>query len=314
MIHLLTSDETNETQNKKTGGIHRLGESFDVRLASAYSTLSAKLRQAADFVVENPVDTATRSLRSVAGKSGVAPATFTRLAQALKYDSFEALRDVIRASINRKVDSFSTRVDRLHSQHGTEGSDFTTAHMEACLDNIRKLGSEIDRAQLDQTVEQLSKARKVMLLGSLGSSGIAEYMSYMASFLTDNWALAGRGGASLGSIIGAMDERDALIVITKPPFAQRVLNAAKLASERGVYVIVITDSYACDALRYAASSFIIPTNTPHFYSSYTSTIFLVETIVGKLAACAEASAGERIALIEQHNRRLQETSNGTNLN
>ncbi len=287
---------------------------FDVRLATTYGSLSTKLQMAADYVVAHPVDTATRSLRSVAGDSGVAPATFSRLAKALKYESFDALRDVIRASIDRKIESFSARAERLNSQHGADSGDFTTAHMGACINNIRTLGTEIDREQLDKTVAQLDNARKVVLFGVLGSAGVVEYMAYMASFLKDSWVLAGRGGASLGSDLVSMDHRDALIIVTKPPFSPKVLNIAKLARKRGVYVVVISDTHTCEALGHASSGFIVPTNGPHFFSSYTATIFLVETIIGQLAALSSADASERVADIELLNIRMQETCATTHSN
>lgn len=289
-----------------------MSERFEVRLASSYGSLSAKLRQAADYVVAHPVDTATRSLRSIASDSSVAPVTFSRLAKALNYESFDALRNVIRVSIDRKIESFSDRAERLHTQHGLEGSDFATAHMNACLDNIRTLGAEINRKQLNETVARLDSARTVALFGVLGSAGVVEYMAYMASFLTDKWVLAGRNGVSLGSVLAPMDNRDALIVVTNPPFAPRVLNAAKLAQERGLYVVVISESHTCKALRHASSGFIVPGNSPHFFSSYAATIFLVETIIGTLAAQSDTASRKRIAVIEQLNGRLQETSSGDN--
>ncbi|NHX27941.1 hypothetical protein HA397_28795, partial [Escherichia coli] len=47
------------------------------KIAAEYEGLSAKLRDAADFVAENPLDVATRSLRSISASSGLAPATFS---------------------------------------------------------------------------------------------------------------------------------------------------------------------------------------------------------------------------------------------
>lgn len=283
-----------------------MSATFNATLAASYPSLSSKLQQAADYIVAHPVDTASRSLRSVARDSGVAPATFSRLAKALNYESFDALRDVIRDSIDRKIDSFSARVERLHAEHRNTGSDFVTAHMDACVSNIRTLGYEIDRAQLDATVTRLANSRNIMLFGVLGSAGVVDYMAYMASFLNDNWKVVGRGGGSIGSNLVRMDERDTLIVVTKPPFSPQVINAAKLARERGIYVIVISDTHTCEALSHASSGFIVPSNSPHFFSSYTATIFLVETIIGKLAAQQDASASQRIAVIEQLNHRLRE--------
>ena len=47
--------------------------SIEDRIESGYDSLSARLRTAADFIAQNPVDFATRSLRSVAGQTGLAP-------------------------------------------------------------------------------------------------------------------------------------------------------------------------------------------------------------------------------------------------
>ncbi|NSX54352.1 MurR/RpiR family transcriptional regulator [Parasulfitobacter algicola] len=283
-------------------------EQFDIRLAQSYATLSEKLQQAADYVVSNPVDVATRSLRYVAQKSDVAPATYSRLARALEYENFEALRDVIRDTMNRRVNSFSQRAKRLQSEHKSGQIGFAAAHMEACITNIRSLAQDINPDQLEETVARLSDARKVLLVGALGSRGVTEHMAHMAGFLTDDWKMAD----SLGSGLVALDPRDALIVISKPPFAQRALNAAELARENGVFVVVMTDTHACPALRHASTGFIIPTESPHFQSSYTATVFLIETILGMLAD-KDANSRDRITKIETINRRLHEVADDTRI-
>lgn len=283
-----------------------MDETLDAKIAANYATLSAKLRQAADFVVKNPVDTATRSLRSVAQESGIAPATFSRLARALDFDSFDDLRDVLRAAIGKQVKSFSERAKRLQSAHSEGRTSFRSAHLSACINNLTQMGDRLDPGQMEATVERLHGARNVLLLGALGSTGIMEYMSYMANFFSENWNLASRMGASLGSGLASLDERDALIIMTKPPFASQSIRAAELARAQGAYVVVITDTYACPALKHASSGYIVPTDSPHFYSSYTATLFLVETLIGMLAGRAGRRAQERIEDVQTKNRQLGE--------
>ena len=142
------------------------------------------------------------------------------------------------------------------------------------------------------------------MLGPLGSTGVAEYMSYIATFITDNWILAGRMGASLGSSLIGLSKKDTLIVITKPPFASSSIQAVSAAKDQGAYVVVITDTYACPALATASASFIIPTQSPHFFSSYVATLAFVESIVGALAVRGGKEALERIKTVELSNRRL----------
>ncbi len=280
--------------------------SFEQRLAEKYDVLSRRLREAGDYVAENPVNTATRSLRSVATEAGLAPATFSRLARVLNYDSFEQVREVMRRKIDRRVNSFADKADRLQSDHKSGKLSFLGAHNQACQKNLQAVNQGIDEQQLIDTVDRLHKSRKVLIMGTLGSTGIAEYMSYMANFLMDNWIMAGRMGASLGSGLAGLDDHDALIIITKPPFARRSLLAAEVARQNGAFVVVITDSRACPALRHAQSSFLVETESPHFYSSYVATIFLVEAMIGMLASRLGPDAMNRIAEVESKNRRLGE--------
>ncbi|SLN44763.1 DNA-binding transcriptional regulator HexR [Roseovarius litorisediminis] len=287
-----------------------LDGTFEQRLAEKYDGLSKRLREAGDYVAENPINTATRSLRSVATDAGLAPATFSRLARVLEYETFEEIREVMRHKIDRRVNSFADRADRLRQGHESGTLNFFEAHCGACLQNIQTLSESIDVHQLNDTVDRLYQSRKVLILGALGSTGIAEYMSYMANFLSDNWHMAGRMGASLGSGLAGLDERDALIIVTKPPFARKSILAAEVARQSGAYVVVITDSHNCPALRHANSGFLIATESPHFYSSYVATVFLVETIIGMLAGRVGPDATKRIAEVENRNRRLEEVRDG----
>lgn len=287
-----------------------MDRSFEQRLAQKYDGLSKRLREAGDYVAENPVNTATRSLRSVASEAGLAPATFSRLARTLEYDSFEQLREVMRRKIDKRVNSFADRADRLRHDHESGTLDFFQAHKRACMSNLDALSNSIDAEQLDTTVDRLHQSRKVLVLGALGSTGIAEYMAYMANFLTDNWHMAGRMGASLGSGLTGLGSNDALIIVTKPPFARKVLLAAEVAKQYGAFVVVISDNHACPALRYADSGFLVKAESPHFYSSYVATVFLVETIIGMLASRVGPDASRRIAEVESRNRRLEEVRDG----
>ncbi len=259
--------------------------------------------------MQNPVEVATRSLRSVAEESGLAPVTFTRMARALEYQEFAELRDDMRAKIEQRINNFADRAGQLQAVHGKDGG-FFPAHVAACVRNIEQMAAQIDQDKLAEAVDRLYTARDVVLLGRLGSTGLVEYLSYMADFCLGNWHLAGKTGASLGSRLSDLGSKDAMIVVTKPPFSARVLKAAELAHAQGAYVVVITDTHACPAVRTSSASFLVPTDSPHFYSSYVASTVLAESMIGMLVSRAGPEAQARIARIEESNRRLNEVSDG----
>ena len=284
--------------------------SFEQQLSGKYALLSTKLKEAADFVVANPIDVATRSLRTISKDAKLSPATFSRMSKALGYDSYEDLREVLRLAVEHRVNTFSHRIEALQQRHGDGDQGFFSQHILDCSTNLQKLSAAIDTASLEACVDQLHNARRVLVLGALGSTGIAEYLTYMASFITDNWTMANRMGASLASGLVGLSDQDVVIVMTKPPFAINAINVAREAHEAGAFIIVITDTHTCPALIYASASFIAPTESQHFFSSYASTLVLCEIMIGMLAGRAGAPARSRIADVELRNRRLNEVWDG----
>lgn len=285
-------------------------EPLDARLAESYTALSATLKQAADYVIDNPVAATSRSLRAVAQDSGVSPAAFSRMARAVGYDSFEALREEMRGTLDRRMSRFSERAGLMCDARAGGAAAFFESHMEACSANIRRLGETLAPARLEAAAEVLHGARRVVLVGALGSSGVVEHVAYMAQFLSPGWTLAARVGGSMGAALAGLGPQDAVLVVTKPPCATASLRAAALAREQGAAVIVVTDTHACPALPHATHSFIVPGQGPNFFTSYTSTLFLLEAIMGLVARRGGAEARRRIEEVEARNRRLDEVQDG----
>lgn len=282
-----------------------LSARIEDRIADAYADLSAKLKDAADYVVANQVDVAARSLRSISAASGVSPATLSRLARTLGFESYEEMRELCRDAVGGRAMSFSERAERLKLD-GEEDATILQRQSGACIGNITDMVETMDRQRLDEVVDALAQARNVVLFGALSSTGIAEYMAYLANYFCTNWTLAGRMGASLGAALSSLEESDVFIIVTKTPYASRAVHAAEMARLAGARTLVLTDSHTCPALQHATYSFIIPSDSPQFFSSYAATLVLMETIIAMLVARSGKDASQRIRDVEARNRRLGE--------
>lgn len=279
---------------------------FERRLSRHYGALSQRQQQAGDYIVANPLDTASRSLRAVAEDSGIAPATFSRLARALDYRDFEELRETMRAQIGTRVSGFAARADTLREAKGQAVGGFIAQACARATDNITALATNLDQDQLDTTAARLAGARNVLLVGGLGSTGIAEYACYMGDFLRPNWRQAGRMGSSIGAAVAELSDEDAVIVITKPPYATSSIRAAAAARAAGAYLVVISASHTCPALAQAHAGFIVPSEGQNFFTSYVASVFLLETLIALVAQHSGPDVAARITEIEEHSRTLGE--------
>ncbi|MBO9476597.1 MurR/RpiR family transcriptional regulator [Shimia sp. R11_0] len=273
------------------------------RVAENYADLSTKLRDAADFVVANQVDVAARSLRSVSSASGVSPATLSRLARVLGFDSYEDMRELCRETVGGQTHSFAQRAAQLTSDADAQRT-MLERQASACMFNISKLAEEVDKQRLQAAVDALDHARTVVLFGAFGSTGIVEYMAYLANYFSPTWTLAGRMGASLGASLTTLGADDVLLIVTKAPYAARAVLAAEAAQDCGATVILISDSHACPAMKYANFPFIVPSESPQFFSSYAATLVLMETMIAMLVAQSGETASQRIRDVETRNERL----------
>ncbi|AXI56016.1 hypothetical protein SuNHUV7_19800 (plasmid) [Pseudoseohaeicola sp. NH-UV-7] len=280
-------------------------QSLQERVSERYSGLSGQLRKAADFVLANPLDIASRSLRAISSDSKVSPATFSRLARALGYATFEDMKEASRRSLGLHVTSLSDKAEKLRADPSLVRT-MLQRQSEACIGNIRSFAAQTDEARLADVAKLMREARQVVLFGALASTGIAEYMAYLAHYFAPNWYLAGRSGDSLGSRIAALGQGDVVFIVTKNPFAQRAVIAARQARDVGADVILVTDSYKCPAFSSANYGFVVPSESPQFFSSYAVTLVLIETLIAMIVAGSEADATAAIQRVDAKNQELGE--------
>jgi len=277
------------------------------RINGAFAGLSGQQQVAAKYVVENPLEVATRSLRSVASISGVSPATFSRLARTLGYDDYEQMREDGRELVERKISPFSERAHALRVAASDQGLAAILQHQAAaCVSNIEDLQRSIDVSRLDAAVQCLHDARTVLLVGAMGSAGVMDYFGYMAHWFKANWKVVGRNGTELSPSVSRLVPGEVVFALSKAPYARRTIAALNVAKEAGATTIVITDSQTSPALQFADYGFVTATDSPQFFSSYVATMVLMEAIVSMLLARAGPEAEEMIRAAEIQIDRLGE--------
>ncbi len=303
LFQCLTSVNTFETLRfmAKTA----IQPSVQAAITEHYAQLSGALKLAADFIVDNGFEVATRSLRSIATDSELSPSSFSRLARAIGYEDYEQLREHAREELASSSRQLAAKAQQLRDDADVP---FLPRHVNACVGNIQSLLHDITDAQLDAAVDTLAKAEKVIILGSLSSAGFADYFAYLTSWFDGRWTVAGRNGVTLGSSLTRLSSKDVVIVISKAPYAKRAVLATQMAAERKAAIIVLTDSHTFPAIKHAKHAFIQKIESPQFFSSYAATLVLIEALAGMLLSRAGGKAVKEIQNIVEQNKRLDEIS------
>lgn len=280
---------------------------IDRRIDAVYASLSPQLKRAARYLADHPDDIAMRSMRHVAREADVPPSTMTRLAQALEFDGYEALRDEYRDRLTHEG-RFARRAEKLQSQRTEDPntSGFLYGHVHETIANVEACLNQVSEQDLQSTAQLLLGSRNVLVGAVLSSFSLATYTHYMASMALPGWSLISAEGDSFADRLTQLEPDDALVLISYAPYGRMTVEAARLARDRGSRVVAITDSRLSPLASASDRTLVCRTSTHHFFPSGVAVITLLEALVGACIAQAGDRAVHRLSSVEQMRRDLGE--------
>ena len=83
------------------------------RIRAQFSELSPQFQAGAAFLLDHPDEVATSSMRKVAERAGVQPASLVRLSQQLGFPGWNELRDLFVARVRTRPEPLSSRARSL---------------------------------------------------------------------------------------------------------------------------------------------------------------------------------------------------------
>ncbi len=265
-----------------------------------FDQLSPELQRAARWVRQHPVELGMQSMRRCAAQAGVAPATMTRLAQALAFDGYEALRAPFRKALaGAGRDSYVQRA-QAQQRSGVSGAEAIAPLSEAQRTNVMSVG-ELNRPDaLDAAADLLLASRRALFLGLRANFGVAHHLHYTYGLLADNGTLAQDLGGALTDQIAQLSPADLLVAISQSPYTRQTVDAVEQATARGVPVLALTDAALAPIARRAQLTLLFRCDSPSFFQSSIGALALAEAIVARVAVRGQGAALARLAAMQSH--------------
>jgi len=257
-------------------------------ISSRYESLSKRLRQIAEFALQNPNEIAIESIAVIAQHAEVQPSALIRFAKAFGFEGFSDLQRIFQQRLRESRPSYSERIaamrEELHGQSDHGPLAILTRFAEANIAALQHLCEETKASDLDRAVQILRKAETIHLVAQRRSFPLAAYLYYALSKI-------GRR-ANLIDAIGGMDQeqrllmepRDALVAITYADYTPRVVETVAFAAQRKVPVVGITDqplsplTAQCDVVFYVEDAAV------HDFRSLGASMCLAQSLVVALGA------------------------------
>jgi DNA-binding MurR/RpiR family transcriptional regulator len=264
-----------------------------------FAALSPELQRASRWLADHPSDVGVMSMRQQARAVGVSPPTMSRLARALGFPDYAALRRAFQDALAGPAPRYREQAEALQSgQRGKPMARLMGELRNAQMDDVRSTTELNDPGAVEAAVDALCRASRIGFLGVRSSFGIAYLFHYAHKLLSDNGELiTGLGGGLIDQIDG-FGPRDALVAITLAPYSRPTVDAVRLAHERRVTVVAITDSALSPLAAYASHTLLFRTDSLSFFHSMLAPVALVELLLARQAARGGRAVLARLARID----------------
>ncbi|CAG9000936.1 MAG: putative HTH-type transcriptional regulator YbbH [Candidatus Celerinatantimonas neptuna] len=265
----------------------------DIR--TRYDSLSKRLKQVAQYILDNSNSIPFDTIASIANKASVPPSTLIRFANAFGFDGFNEMKQVFRQNLMEDTVSYTERA-RLYRQ--TAGDSKVPETPMEILNTfgmvnataLQQLSGQIDSEHLNQAVKYLDESTNIYVIGLRRSFSIASYLTYALRHLERRAFLIDGLGGMFKEQLGMIQPTDVVIAISYSPYSQEVLDLVSLGAKSGAKQIAITDSMVSPLAAFSDICFVIREAQMDGFRSQISSMCLAQTLMLSLAVKGSANS------------------------
>jgi DNA-binding MurR/RpiR family transcriptional regulator len=276
-------------------------DSIETLIEREFDALSPELQRAARWVRSNGPVLALRSMRTAAGQAGVSPATMTRLARRLGFDSFGALREpyVSRLAGGGSVPALPY-VRRARALQRRDGGEPLRELGQLQQANVAAIARRNTAAAIERVADRLLRAERVHFLGLRVCHGVAFQLHYAYGLLCANGVLVTDLGGTLADQVAQIGRGHVLLAISQSPYTRATVESVRQARTQGAAVIALTDNALSPIGREADHALLFDTASNSFFHSTTGALALAEHVLAAVNARGGAAVLRRLRERQQH--------------
>lgn len=281
-------------------------ETLLVTLKGMMSTLAPQLQRAAVTLEARPDDVALLSMRELAASSDLSPSTYTRLAHALGFDDYAALRDVVVRRIRtRGQGGFSRQAQQYVKHSGGKDGMASRAHglQHSIAQNMQHAFSGSNIEGIARAAELLRAASRVHLLGARSCVSLTYFFAYASQIFSDKVTPHVGLGDTLLDGLRFVKKGDVVLAATFEPYTKVVGNRLRKAHAAGAEIILITDSTLAPNSALATVLLVAPVETASFFHSLTAPLAVMDAL---LLAWLQLEGKSALTQIERTDRQLSD--------
>lgn len=206
-----------------------------------YTALPKRLRNVAEFALDNPEVIALNTIAVISERAGVTPSTLVRFAKSIGYQGFSDMQAVFQESMHHLPQSYSQRLHRLEAGEQPEHS-VLHRFSQAASASIDRMEQHVDEKAILKASEQLAKAHTIYIAGQGRATPVATYLHYTLVKMGIQTVFMDGMANTIIDKARLIRRDEGLIAISFSPYTANTREIVEICLAQQVPVVAITDS------------------------------------------------------------------------
>jgi len=202
------------------------------RIHASYYQLTAAERKVADYVLAQHAQVQFMSITQLADECGTAEATISRFCRSLKLKGFNAFKIEL-----ARHGSPTAVTPQVHSTDTPEGRCQEVGRL--ATDAVHQTIELVQHHLVQQAVELIEKAPRVMCIGSGGSMILASECAHMFSTVTGKFQSISDSHMQM-SAAATLEKGSIILLFSYSGATTNGLQVLEVAKQRGIKTILVT--------------------------------------------------------------------------
>ena len=267
--------------------------SLSAEIRQRFEEFSRSQKDVGQYIVDHLDEAAFHTAEELARRANTSSSTVVRFAQALGFEGFPELQASAREEYRRQ--HAGGEADQVQAQplFPIDQTEFEAA-LAADHVNVVETAKKIDRDEVAAAIERISRAERILLVGTDQMAFFASYLRHLLMLLDLRAEVVASPSQEGLARLGRIDGETLVIGLSAGRPHPLVTRAMKLARHRRATTIAITDATLSEVAKLAQIRLYYSSNSPAYARSHTALLSLIQALAYGVYARDETQYEERI--------------------
>lgn len=250
------------------------------KIQNNFDALPKNQKKIAEFILEDFDKVSFLNLENISEATGTSVASVVRFSQRVGFSGYSELREAIASSLQHHLSSIQT-FPFFDKKDIEEDILLSVANLD--VENINDTLAKIDKELFYRSVDMIVNSKRVFTAGLGISYLLAEILAYQLGQVAVEASAFKNNYCTFYEQASFLDKDDILITFSFPPYSRDTIELAKIASEKNVKVISITNKETSPITTFSSLNLISHSENMLFTNSFAAMSVIINAIA---TACA----------------------------